>query len=905
MAGDVHQAENGRLLPETQERWRRWGTYLSERQWGTVREDYSPEGRVWEYFPHDHARSRAYRWGEDGLLGWCDRECRLCFAVALWNGRDPILKERLFGLTNLEGNHGEDVKELYYYLDATPTASYARALYKLPQNPFPYNLLVDASRSRRRRDRELELIDTGVFDESCYFDVFVEYAKAGEDDTLIRITVANRSPLPATIHLLPTLWFRNTWSWGSREEGGWAKPRIWQSGPAEVCTEHATLEPMRLIADDTAHASRLGLLFTENQTNAQRLYRAPGTSPYTKDAFHRYLIQNQVDAVNHQQEGTKAAVHYELVIPGRQQRAVRLRLCPKSQQVDDALGADFEDVFQQRIAEADAFYEQHIPRELDPERRRVMRQAYAGLLWSSQFYHFVVDDWLEGDQKLPPPPEQRLLGRNSAWRHLHNRHVISMPDKWEYPWYSAWDLGFHAIPLAAIDPQLAREQLLLLLSDGYMHPGGQLPAYEFDFGDVNPPVHAWACWRVYQMEAANGRRDRAFLASAFAKLLVNWQWWLDRRDSSGRTLLSGGFPGMDHIGVFDRRQLMNGGRLEQTDAAAWAAFYCATMLRIALELAGDDDRCEETALRLLDQFVAISDAIERVGLWNDEDGFYYDCLQLGQERAALRLRAMAGLVPLLAVQVLDPELLGPLKRFRERLQVLHETRRHGVQHAIRQGKGRSDGHTVLLALSSRQRLERVLGYLLDVKEFLAPFGIRSLSAIYRDRPSRFDLGGCEHIVRYEPGPAEGDLFGGNVNWRGPIWFPLNYLLIESLQAYQRFYGEDLRVEFPTGSGQRMNLEQVARQISQRLCAIFLPDDEGRRPCHNDDLRYIIDPHFRDLVLFYEFFHGDTGRGLGASHQTGWTALVTQLLPQGGEQAQRESEAPRGGQRARAGARRGR
>ena len=890
--------------------WQRWGPYLSERQWGTVREDYSEYGSCWDYFSHDHARSRAYRWGEDGLLGITDRECRLCFALALWNGRDPILKERLFGLTGPEGNHGEDVKECYYYLDSTPTHSYMKALYKYPQAEYPYARLVEENRRRGKLDPEFELADAGVFEDNRYFDVFAEYAKASPNDILIRITVANRGPEASTVQLLPTLWFRNTWSWGCTHEGCEMKPRIEAVGDGVATARHATLGIFQFLADAGPDGQRPTLLFTENETNADRLYQISNGSHKVKDAFHQYVVHRDTDAVNAQPFGTKMAAHYSFEVPAGSEVVVRLRLVenvatsiPARREVNRKTHAalisgndrrhgfnDFDELFQLRIQEADEFYATHTRHaNIDDERGRVARQANAGLLWSKQFYHYIVKNWLEGDPDQPPPPESRKHGRNHDWPHLFNRDVISMPDKWEYPWYAAWDLAFHMIPMAKVDPEFAKSQLELFLREWYMHPNGQIPAYEFAFSDVNPPVHAWACWRVYKMTGPRGQRDRRFLSSVFKKLLLNFTWWVNRKDVEGNHLFSGGFLGLDNIGVFDRsKPLPGGGHLEQADGTAWMAFYCATMLSMALELAKEDTTYEDIASKFFEHFVHIADAMNSLGgtgLWNEADGFYYDQLKAHGSSIPLGIRSIVGIIPLFAVEVLEEEVIDRLPGFKKRMEWFLKDRpdlaRHISYcecdgHAHDHEHGDHEHHHRLLAIPSRERLRRVLRYVLDENEFLSPYGIRALSRFHKDTPYVFWAGGEAHRVDYVPGESNTGLFGGNSNWRGPIWFPVNYLLVEALERYHHFYGGSLQVECPTGSGRMMNLQQVADELASRLTSIFLPDGSGRRPCHGDDQRYATDPHWRDLALFYEYFHGDTGRGVGASHQTGWTALVAPL-----------------------------
>jgi hypothetical protein len=870
--------------------WQRWGSYLAERQWGTVREDYSEYGDCWDYFPHDQARSRAYRWGEDGLLGFTDRECRLCFALALWNGRDPILKERLFGLAGPEGNHGEDVKECYYYLDATPTHSYMKSLYKYPQAEYPYVRLVEENRRRGKGEPEFELADTGVFNDGRYFDVTAEYAKASPDDVLVRITVANRGPDAATLHLLPTLWFRNSWSWGCSHEGCEVKPRIEIDGAGGVVAQHVSLGKFRMVAEAGPDGNAPPLLLTENETNSERLYGIANASPHTKDAFHDYVIHGRKDAVSPAGHGTKAAWNYRLDVPAGGEVVIRLRLAADEGAAGKGFGEEFERIFARRIWEADEFYAARISDQesLSAEERRVARQAYAGLLFSKQFYHLVVKSWLDGDPEQPAPPASRQHGRNHEWPHLFNRDVISMPDKWEYPWYAAWDLAFHMLPMARVDGEFAKDQLLLFLREWYMHPNGQIPAYEFAFGDVNPPVHAWACWRVYKMTGARGERDRTFLRRAFHKLLINFTWWVNRKDPQGRNLFAGGFLGLDNIGVFDRSQPLSGGhQLEQADGTAWMAFYCATMLSMALELAADDPSYEDIASKFFEHFVAITDAMNSLGgmgLWDEQDGFYYDVLNADGTALPLRIRSMVGIIPLFAVEVLEQDVIDRLPGFKKRLEWFLKHRQDLARHISYCDKGTSDGdghsqkHTHrLLAVPSRERLVRVLRYVLDESEFLAPYGIRALSRFHQEHPYQVHLCGMEHRVDYTPGESTSGLFGGNSNWRGPIWFPVNYLLIEALERYHHFYGDSLRVECPTGSGQMMNLKEVAAELSSRLTRLFLPDEAGRRPCHGDDRRYADDPHWRELVLFHEYFHGDTGRGVGASHQTGWTALAANLL----------------------------
>jgi hypothetical protein len=862
--------------------WKRWGPYLAERQWGTVREDYSANGDVWKALTHDMARSRAYRWGEDGLLGITDRECRLCFAVALWNGHDPILKERLFGLDGREGNHSEDVKECYYYLDSTPTHSYMKALYKYPQTEFPYLDLVHENRRRTRQDREYEITDTHVFDEERYFDVVAEYAKAGPNDILIRLTASNRGPEEAPLVLLPTLWFRNYWSWGRSAD---PRPQLRADGSSAIVADHPTLGTFRLSWAPNVDRSRAGappeLLFTENESNRMRCWGTDNRTPYVKDAFHRYVVDRDVDAVNPARAGTKAALLYRWIVPSGASTIVELRLAAEGNAPAVLFGSEFEAAFARRQREADEFYARMTAGET-PDEALVARQAYAGLLWTKQYYNYVVREWLEGDPASPLPPAERWHGRNVDWMHISNNDVISMPDKWEYPWYAAWDLAFQMIPFARIDTHFAKEQLLLFLREWYMHPNGQLPAYEFAFGDVNPPVHAWSAWRVYKMTGPRGGRDQAFLRRVFHKLLINFSWWVNRKDPDGNNLFSGGFLGLDNVGVFDRNKpLPSGQYLEQADGTAWMAFYCATMLSMALELAIHDPVYEDLASKFFEHFVAIADAINSLGgagLWDDEDGFYYDQLHVDGRRVPMRIRSIVGLVPLFAVECIDQHVVDRLPAFRKRMQWFLDHREDLAGHISYMRESTDTGpRRRLLAMPAPDRLVRVLRYVLDENEFLSPFGIRSLSRAHADRPFALHIGDDEHTVRYSPGESETYVFGGNSNWRGPIWLPINYLLIEALERYHHFYGDGLRVECPTGSGQMRTLEEVAHEIATRIARLFLADTNGRRPCHGDDVRYARNPAWRDLVLFYEHFHGDTGRGLGASHQTGWTALITRCL----------------------------
>jgi len=878
-------AEHQRLLEDKNRtaNWKRWGPYLSERQWATVREDYSEKGEAWQNFPHEHARSRAYRWGEDGLLGITDRQCRLCFALALWNHRDPILKERLYGLGGPEGNHGEDVKELYYYLDSTPTHSYMKALYKYPQAEFPYASLLAENRHRGLHEPEYDLADTGIFDDGRYFDVFVEYAKAAPEDMVVRVTIHNRGPEDAPLDVLPTIWFRNVWSW---QEGA-AKPLLRLKGDV-LEIDHRGLESdlvedlglYCLHAATASDGTAPRWLFTENETNHEKLFGSPTTSKFTKDGFHRYVIGKESEAVNPAQTGTKSAAHYSMRIPAGGSVTIDVRLCDSSSGTRKAA----DKLISQRIKEADAFYETIV--EKDKVHAQIQRQAHAGLLWTKQFYQYVVQDWLQGDPAFPPPPEARWNGRNRSWRHLFARDILSMPDKWEYPWFAAWDTAFHMLPFAETDPDFAKDQMLLFLREWYMHPNGQIPAYEWKFSDVNPPVHAWACWRIYKITAPAGERDREFLERCFQKLLLNFTWWVNRKDSEGRNLFAGGFLGLDNIGIFDRSTaLPDGQRLEQADGTAWMGFYALTMLNMALELAQRPDgnvntAYEDMASKFFEHFVQIADAINTLGgkgLWDEDDGFYYDqILDDGNPSVPLRTRSLVGLLPLIAVELIDEKRIASLPGFKKRMEWFIANRSDLAHHVSYCGRSGTQRHR-LLALPSRERLERLLAYLLDEREFLSPFGIRSLSRYHEANPFTLHVQGEHKVVRYVPGESDSYMFGGNSNWRGPVWFPITYLLIEALERFHHFYDDDLTVELPTGSGHRVTLLEVSREIARRMTRLFEPDENGHRPCHGGDARYATDPAWRDLILFHEFFHADTGRGCGASHQTGWTALVARLI----------------------------
>ena len=858
--------------------WKRWGPYLAARQWGTVREDYSATGDAWESFPHDQARSRAYRWGEDGLLGICDDQSRLCFSLALWNEADPILKERLFGLTGPQGNHGEDVKEYYFFLDSTPTHSYMKALYKYPQRAFPYEDLIDENRRRGRGQPEYELLDTGVFAGDRYFDVTIEYAKAAVDDVLVRISATNRGPDPAPLRLLPTLWFRNTWASGLDDRRPVLREAKGNDGASVVHAMHADLGEYWLACEGAPP-----LLFTENESNAERLWGTPNRTPYVKDGIDEAIVHGTAGAVNPESTGTKVAAHCALTIAPGATETVLLRL---SAIRHDSPFAGATAVFEQRRAEADAFYVSLIDAAASDDARSVQRQAFAGLLWSKQFYYYDVSEWLDGDPAGPPPPPQRLHGRNEAWRTLNNADVISMPDTWEYPWYAAWDLAFHCVPLALIDVEFAKQQLVLLLREWYMHPNGQIPAYEWAFGDVNPPVHAWAAWRVYKIERRmTGTGDRAFLERVFQKLLLNFTWWVNRKDSEGNNVFEGGFLGLDNIGVFDRsKPLPTGGHLEQSDGTAWMGMYCLNMLAIALELAVENPVYEDLATKFFEHFMYIAAALNNLGgdgiaLWNEDDEFFYDVLHMPDGTSQpMKVRSLVGLIPLFAVETIDPATLDALPEFRARLEWFLE-HRPDLAGLTSQWHEPGAGDVRLFALVRGHRMKRLLSRMLDPEEFLSPHGIRALSRYHLAHPFELAVDGMTHMVNYEPAESSTALFGGNSNWRGPVWFPVNFLLVESLQQFHHYYGDDFLVESPTRSGEKHTLWEIADDLSRRLTHIFLRDDAGERPVFGDNATFQHDPHWRDHVLFYEYFNGDTGAGVGASHQTGWTALVAKLLQQ--------------------------
>ena len=872
----VEVAEQNRLNTAREQGvpWKKWGPYLSERQWGTVREDYSSDGDAWNYFSHDQARSRAYRWGEDGLAGISDDKQRLCFAIALWNGRDPILKERLFGLTNGEGNHGEDVKEYYFYLDSTPTHSYMKYLYKYPQREFPYRDLVETNGRRSREEMEYELLDTGIFDDDRYFDVFVEYAKADPEDLLIRISVHNRGPEAAQIHVLPNLWFRNTWARG----GDGPKPVLSRTGATGMRASHPQLGDYSLQCDAPAE-----LMFTDNETNASRLWGQPNPTPYVKDAFHEYVIKGNKESVNPSHTGTKAAAHYVLDVPAGGSKTVRLRLSAKP--VSDAFGT-FDQIIAARVADADEFYERISPKSLSEDQRRIHRQALAGMLWTKQYYYFDLNKWLAEHDAHPLVGDSTKNARNSEWFHMLNSDVISMPDKWEYPWYAAWDLAFHTLALSLVDFDFAKEQLLLMLRNLYAHPNGQIPAYEWNFSDVNPPVHAWATLYLYRVEAELGRADLRFLERSFQGLVLNFNWWVNRKDPEGRNVFAGGFLGLDNIGVFDRSApLPTGGHLDQADGTAWMAFYCLCMLEIAIILTEyDSEMYEEIAFRFLEQFIWITYAMDRIGvnhdeMWDTADGFFYDLLHLPNgEAMRLKIRSMVGLLPLCAATVFESGVLAQHPRMVELMDLFRERHPEVLEKiAVVDGgfvgyKGRR-----LASVCNQEKLKRILAYMLDEKEFFSPYGIRSLSRYHLDHPFEFHLGGHEYKVQYLPAESNTGMFGGNSNWRGPIWMPVNGLILRGLVNMYPFYGNDFKVECPTGSGNYMTLFEVAEEIARRLSRIFLRDESGKRPVYGGTKKFQDDPHWRDYILFYEYFHGDNGAGLGASHQTGWTGLIALSL----------------------------
>ncbi len=874
------KAEQMRLISAREDGvpWKKWGPYLSERQWGTVREDYSEGGDAWNYFTHDQARSRAYRWGEDGIAGLCDENQILCFALALWNGADPILKERMFGLTNSEGNHGEDVKEYYFYLDSTPTHSYMKYLYKYPQGAFPYSDLIETNKRRNRGDMEYELLDTGIFNDGRYFDVFVECAKESAEDVLIRITVANHGPQKASLVVLPTLWFRNTWSWGTASAKPLLEQRTGSEDTAIIAASHPDLGVRYLYCEGSAP-----LLFTENETNQERVFGKPNPTPYVKDGFNEYVVHGRTDKVNPKKTGTKACAHYQLEVPSGENRVIRLRMTPAAlgeKKDKGSFGDRFDKLMALRLKEADEFYAFITPKSVSEDAAMVMRQALSGMLWSKQYYGYNVERWSR--ERLG----RKYQGRNREWTHLENSQVISMPDKWEYPWYAAWDLAFHTVALAMVDVDFAKQQILLLLGDDYLNPNGQLPAYEWNFGDVNPPVHAFAAWEVYESEKSiSGQGDLAFLEEVFHKLLVNFNWWVNRKDPRGKNIFGGGFLGLDNIGVFDRSApLPTGGHLEQADGTAWMAFFSQSMLQIAIELAMHDPVYKPMVLTFSKQFISIASAMDHMGeesesMWDEEDGFYYDILQLPDGTSTrLKVRSLVGLLPICAATVFHgkvrqnmPEIVRTMAGYLER----HPQLATSVSLESAQTDGA--GGTRLLDLMTEQKYRRVLSKMLDESEFLGPYGIRSISRYHEEHPYVFTAGGQEFRVQYAPAESDSGMFGGNSNWRGPIWMPINVLLIRSLLNLYEYYGNDFRIECPTGSGKLMNLFEVSKEIADRLTRIFLRDEHGRRAVYGGTEKFQSDPHWRDYILFYEYFHGNNGAGLGASHQTGWTGLVAKLI----------------------------
>ncbi len=855
--------------------WKKWGPYLSERQWGTVREDYSEDGEAWDYFPHDHARSRVYRWGEDGLAGISDINQNLCFGLALWNGRDPILKERIFGLSSNEGNHGEDVKELYYYLDNTPTHSYMKYLYKYLQTAFPYQDLMETNRKRSRLDPEYELLDTDAFTRNRYFDVFVEYAKAGPEDVLIKITAHNRGRDRAAIVIMPTLWYRNTWAFGKLKK----RPDITRT---ESSREWTTLECDHEEMGQYYLYGETGdlVLFTENETNTERLFHIPNASPFVKDAFHDAVISGDFAIFSDRTNGTKCAILYRFNLAGGEVGIVKLRL-RKEKSEQNPFGQEFEEVLRHRIDEADEFYAQFVPAVPESDVIAVQRQAFAGLLWNKQYYNYELETWLNGDPGQSPPPEGRKKGRNADWKYLFNRDVISMPDKWEYPWYASWDLAFHCVPLSMIDADFAKKQLVLFTREWYMHPNGQIPAYEWNLSDVNPPVHAWAALKVYEIEKSrSGKGDIAFLKRMFLKLLLNFTWWVNRKDSEGKNIFQGGFLGLDNIGAFDRsKPLPGGGHIEQADGTSWMAMYALGLMDMSLEIAHEDRDYEDMASKFYEHFVHIAESLNQLGgqgLWDEEDGYYYDALHMPDGNIIpLKVRSLVGLTSLLAVSIVRSDVLSKMKGFNKRMVWFMNNREDlGKYMAIEDFK---EGQDVLLSLVPKKRLVRILRRMLDENEFLSPGGIRSISKYHQDNPYILRLDSMEYRVEYEPAESKTSLFGGNSNWRGPIWIPINYLFIEALVKYHHYYGDSLQVEYPTGSGNNMTLMDVAINLSRRVTAVFMKDAKGRRLVNGDEAKYQEDPHFKDLVQFYEYYHGDTCKGLGASHQTGWTALVAEMI----------------------------
>jgi hypothetical protein len=862
--------------------WKLWGTYLSERQWGTVREDYSADSDVWNSFSFDQARSRVYRWGEDGLLGLSDRFGRLCFGLTLWNGKDPILKERLFGLSGPQGNHGEDVKELYYYLDATPTHSYCKGLYKYPQAEFPYADLIAENGRRSHLQPEYELVDTGIFDKNRYFDVQVEYAKGSIKDILIKVTISNRGPDQADLVFLPTLWYRNTWAWGNIAEECLIEPRISIARPGTLSATHEVMGEYEMTFDKGPDGELPEFLFTNNETNTQRLYGEPSKHRYTKDGFHDAVIHGKTDAVNPELVGTKAAGRYNLLIPAGGSIVLRMRLTEKESVQKEPIDNSYEDIFLARIAEAEEFYRATIKTSLTADQKNISRQAYAGLLWSKQFYNLVQTEWEKGDSTEPPPPVGHSE-RNKDWENIFNRDVISMPDAWEYPYYCSWDLAFHTAALSRVDPDYCKDQLILLLREWYTHPNGQMPAYEWNFSDVNPPVHAWAALRLYDAGVRDGKPDPEFLEKVFQKLLINFTWWVNRKDTDGNNLFEGGFLGFDNISVFDRsKPLPTGGRLKQADGSSWMAFYCLTMLRMALDLAVHNPVYADMGTKFVTHFARIVEAMNDfggTGLWDEEDGFYYDHLQLADRSIPIKVRSIVGFIPLFATSYVTSEQRNYNPGYKNRLQWFVQNR-PGLAATlleINSGANKDPNAVHLLTVTPRKRLEKILRYMFDEEEFLSPHGIRSVSKFHEKNPYTYTVNGQVYSVDYEPGEGTTGMFGGNSNWRGPIWMPINFMIIKALETYHQFHGDDFKVEFPTRSGNWITLGEAARLLADRVASIFLPDESGNRPCHGGSEAYAKDPYWKDLVLFNEYFHGETGKGLGASHQTGWTALVAEML----------------------------
>ncbi|MDH5607918.1 MAG: glucosidase [Cyclobacteriaceae bacterium] len=859
-------------LTDTGAEWKKWGPYLSERQWATVREDYTKDGNVWESVVHDSARSKSYRWGEEGIGGFCNEDQRICFSWAFWNGKDPILKERLFGLTSHEGNHGEDVKEQYYYLDSTPTHSYMKMLYKYPIQRFPYEKLVDVNKTRSKSEPEFELIDTGVFDQDDYFDVFLEYAKNDPEDFLLTATIHNRSDKEAEITVLPTLWFRNTWSSGRDR----VKPQLSLDTPQRIKIDHHLLGEFFLYLDQVNE-----VVFCNNETNRERLYKTKSVSPYPKDGINDYIVNGQ-NTVDPSKKGTKASGVFRLSIPAHGHYKIRLRLS-KTCLLEPF--EDFYSIMSLREAESDSFY-RSIQRQVpDKELRNIQRQAFAGMMWSKQFYYYNVKNWLHGDLGRPSPPEQRKRGRNSDWQHMFNHHVISMPDKWEYPWYAAWDLAFHTIPLARIDPEFAKGQLLLLLSERYQHPNGQIPAYEWNFSDVNPPVHAWAVLQVFEIDKKtnNGKGDYDFLVRAFHKLLINFTWWVNRKDENGNNVFEGGFLGLDNIGVFDRNHpIVENARLEQADSTSWMAMFALNMLRMSLDLSVKFPVYQDMAIKFFEHFLYIGGAMNSIGdnnvdLWDNEDNFYYDVVHTpDKHNRQLKVRSMVGLIPLFAVEILQSESYKSLPEFRERLEFFLKEQPQ-LSSLVSRWEEQGEEHRRLLSIMRGFRLKKVLEKMLSEEEFLSPFGVRALSKYHKENPFLFEIDNQKLSVSYLPGESDSSFFGGNSNWRGPIWFPVNYLIMESLLKFHSYYGSEFKVEFPVGSGKMENLMEITRQLCDRMISIFRTDDMGNRPVYGENEKYQKDPFFKDHVLFYEYFNGDTGAGLGASHQTGWTGLIAEMI----------------------------